>query len=159
MAPHYGSKDPVEHVPSTLDRFMHRFVSGTIFRLSPRDPWQPSVDVYELEEEIHVVVDLGGVERDRVQVTLDGEILHVRGWRKDPAPRKRVRLHQIEIDHGFFERAIRVDPPVDRDRLEATYRDGFLRVRLPKVEGNAERREIEVKSSGEPGDPSESTHE
>lgn len=159
MAPHHGSKDPVDPAPSPLDRFMHRFVSGTIFRLSPRDPWQPSLDVYELENEIHVVVDLAGVERDRVQVTLEGESLHVRGWRKDPAPRKRVRLHQIEIDHGFFQREVRVEPPVDRDRIEATYRDGFLRIRLPKLEGEVERREIEVKGPEAQGGAGETNDE
>jgi HSP20 family protein len=127
-----------------VDRFMQRFMHGTLFRLSPREPWQPAVDVYELEAEIHVVVDLAGVDRERVEVILEGDRLSVRGWRGDPAPRKRVRLHQIEIDHGLFERTVRIETVVDRDRLEAVYRDGFLRVRLPKAR-DQERREVEIK--------------
>jgi len=136
--------DPLPPRARNVDRFMQRFMHSTIFRLSPRDPWQPAVDVYELEGEIQVVVDLAGVDRERVEVILEGDRLLIRGWRSDPAPRKRVRLLQIEIDHGLFERVLRIEAVVDRDKLEAIYRDGFLRVRLPKAR-DQERREVEIR--------------
>jgi HSP20 family protein len=126
-----------------FDRIMQRFLPGSLFQLPHRDTWKPAVDVYELEEEFHVVVELAGVARDRVEVIFEGTHLTIRGWREDPAPRKRLRLHQMEIDHGPFECVVRVDATIDRARLEAFYRDGFLRVRLPKV-ADAEPRTVEI---------------
>ena len=151
MTDHPGSHDPFDpRHPRNLDRIMQRFMPGSLFQLSHRDTWKPAVDVYELEDEYHVVVDLAGVARDRVEVTLEGLLLMIRGWRDDPAPRKRVRLHQMEIDHGPFECVVRLDVNLDRNRLEAVYRDGFLRVRLPKLPETGPR-EIEVQMPDEEG--------
>lgn len=135
----FGSEGPHERHPRPIARLMQHAFHRSLFRISPSDLWQPSLDVYELEDEIQVVVDLAGISRERIEVSFAEEELRISGWRDDPAPSARVRLHQIEIDHGYFHRVVPISARVDREKLEATYRDGFLRIRLPKLEESPPR--------------------
>jgi HSP20 family protein len=106
--------------------------------------WEPPVDVYETAEALHVQVELAGVHPDHLQVelTADGRALVIRGERRDdgcegagPSPERRTTFHQMEIYFGPFERVIPLParPEVDRERVQASYREGFLLVSLPKV--------------------------
>ncbi len=99
--------------------------------------WQPPIDVHETDELITVKMELAGARADDLQVSLspDDRILTISGVRgEDPGDRAgRVRCHQLEIYVGPFERSLALpDKPLLRDKITATYRDGFLRIALPK---------------------------
>ena len=93
------------------------------------DHWQPDVDVFETEEAVVVRAELAGVRREELRVTVDGDVLRIRGIREGGG-RSAVRLHQMEIATGPFERRLRVPVDVDRDRVTAHLEDGLLTVRL-----------------------------
>ena len=99
-----------------------------------RDRWCPAADTYETENGLVLLFDLAGVTREDIQLTVHGLILTLRGCRPDPAGESKLRLHQIEIDYGAFERRIRLPEGVDPERITASFRDGFLRVELPRQE-------------------------
>ena len=100
--------------------------------------WQPPVDIHETEAAVVVKVELAGVKAADLQVSLtpDDRILHISGTRAESHGDRdgRVRCHQLEIYFGPFERAVALPTGIrlDRDAIKATYRDGFLSVRLPK---------------------------
>lgn len=94
--------------------------------------WRPAVDVYETEKEIVVQVELAGVRREDVRVTIDGDLLRIRGARGPTRDEEIQRLHQVEIVSGPFERAVRIGLPFEAGSVSASLEDGFLRVRLPK---------------------------
>lgn len=99
--------------------------------------WQPPIDVHETQEQLLVKMELAGAKADDLQVSLspDDRILTISGVRgEDPADRAgRVRCHQLEIYAGPFERSIALPAvPLLRDKITATYKDGFLRISLPK---------------------------
>lgn len=96
------------------------------------DRWQPAVDVYETETALVVQVELAGVRRDDVRITLDGDLLRIRGVRNTEREPGIRRLHQVEIAQGAFERVVRISFPFDRGRVSASLEEGFLRVRLPR---------------------------
>jgi HSP20 family protein len=104
--------------------------------------WQPRADVCETEEAIIVTVELAGLSSEaasrRIEVTLtpDNRALVVSGKREEDCQSARVRCFQLEIYYGAFERTILLpsDVSIERDSLSATYRDGFLRIVLPKRE-------------------------
>ena len=96
------------------------------------DRWQPAADVFETEKAIVVRLELAGVARDEVQVTVDGDVLRIRGVRRPRVDDDAQRLHQMEIVSGPFERAIRIGVPFERDGVSAALEDGLLRVVLPK---------------------------
>jgi HSP20 family protein len=107
--------------------------------------WMPTADVYEKKEEILVVVDLAGVERDQLEVTLDGRTIQIAGRRKIPCPSGYVRIRQMEIDTGEFRRQVALPGPVDFDKIECVYKDGFLHIVLPKKrQGDVIQIQIEV---------------
>ena len=93
------------------------------------DHWQPDVDVFETEEAVIVRAELAGVRRGDLRVTVDGDLLRIRGLREGSGAAA-VRLHQMEIATGPFERCLRVPADVDRDRVTAHLEDGLLTVTL-----------------------------
>lgn len=93
------------------------------------DHWQPDVDVYETEDAVVVRVELAGVRRDALRVSVDGELLRIQGVREG-AGVGAVRLHQMEIASGPFERRLALPPEIDRERVTAHLEDGLLTVTL-----------------------------
>lgn len=94
--------------------------------------WRPPTDVYETDGEFVILIELAGMRGAEIAVTLDGHKLRVRGQRRHRAGL--AAYHQMEINDGDFAVEVRVPVPVDRERIDASYNDGFLRVRLPKTE-------------------------
>jgi len=96
------------------------------------DRWQPDVDVFETDQDIVVRAEIAGVKSSDLHVSVDGAILRISGVRAAQEGSDVVRLHQMEIASGPFERRLRVPVPIDRERVTAHVADGFLTVRLPK---------------------------
>lgn len=111
-----------------------------------QDRWQPSADVYETEKAIVVRLELAGVVPGEVQVSVDGDVLRIRGRREPRLDADAQRLHQMEIAFGPFERALRIGIPFDRERVSAQIEEGFLRVTLPKRSAGSRRIDVENQS-------------
>ena len=94
--------------------------------------WRPPTDVYESDSEYTVLVELAGMRGVEISVTLDEQILRIRGSRPEAAGTR--AYHQMEINYGEFVVEFRLPVPVDRERIDASYSDGFLRVVLPKAQ-------------------------
>jgi len=114
------------------------------------DFWVPKADTYETHDEIVVRVEIAGVRKESLSVTLsaDGRILGIRGVRSEAFvdDRPRARFHRLECYFGPFERDIPLPPntAVDRERLTARYREGFLIVTLPKLVQSPPSRAIPI---------------
>lgn len=107
------------------------------------DRWRPAADVFYAEDSIWVRLEIAGVPRDQVHVTLDGEILRLRGVRRPPAGEEPGRPQQVEIAFGPFERALRIDAAFDRDGVRAKLEDGILTVTLPRKPEGARQIRVE----------------
>jgi HSP20 family protein len=94
--------------------------------------WQPPVDVFEQDQGLVVVVELPGVAQDDIHVTVEKGVLTVRGQRDKQLPEETRHVHQMEIPYGAFGRCLRLPEFVDQQRIDASYRDGYLTIRLPK---------------------------
>ena len=112
------------------------------------DRWRPEVDVFETDTSVVVRTELAGVRSDDLRVTVDGEILRIRGVRRAPEPSDLRRLHQMEIATGPFERTVRVPIAFQREGVSAHLADGFLTVTLPKRAPVRRRVEIEPAKDG-----------
>ena len=123
-----------------LSRHMSEFVTRALHQKSAlmnvyEGIWRPSIDVFETEESILVIVDLAGVSRDEITIEQEEEVLRIAGRRRDPEDLHKAdlkRCHQMEIDYGPFERRLRITGPVDYEKIEARYEKGFLKILLPK---------------------------
>lgn len=102
--------------------------------------WLPRADVYETENEIIVRMEIAGVKKESLNVSLsaDRRILSIKGVRNERYvdERKKIRYYQLEVYFGPFERDVLLphDVPVNSENISATYKDGFLVVTLPKAE-------------------------
>jgi len=96
------------------------------------DHWQPAVDVFETEKEIVVRAEVPGVARRDLRVSVDRDVLRISGERRAPARSDLLRLHQVEIATGPFERRVRIALPFDRERVSAHLEEGVLTVSVPK---------------------------
>jgi HSP20 family protein len=139
--------DPFREMMSMQDQMRRMFDS--LWGGDTTRSWLPPVDVYDGKEEVLLKADLPGVKPDAVQVELDENVLTIRGERpSDFAPEER-RYHRVERPTGSFERSIALPQGVLADRIEATFDDGILTVRIPKAEEVKPKR-ITVQAKKEP---------
>ena len=94
--------------------------------------WTPNTDVYETPDDLVVKMEIAGIDKDDLEITLNDRLLLVRGYRKDPCRQKRCSFRQMEIDYGYFERRIVIPRSVDGSRVRAQFHNGFLHIELPK---------------------------
>lgn len=97
--------------------------------------WQPPTDVYELDERLIVMVEIAGMRDSDFNVMLQSQLLTISGTRQRQS-HPNCAYHQLEIRFGEFRTEVSLPWPVRRDEVSATYRDGFLRVELPRMEAS-----------------------
>lgn len=103
----------------------------------------PRADIYETEDNIVVVADLPGVDENSVDITLEKNILTINGYVDYREP-EGYSLAWAEYEVGDYQRSFRISNEIDRDKIEATIKDGVLRLYLPKLE-QAKLKKIAVK--------------
>jgi hypothetical protein len=102
--------------------------------------------VREDKEHLTITVDLPGVKPEDVKISVEGQVLTVRGEKRQVSEQTDERWHRYERSYGSFERSFTLPSTVDADRIQATAEHGVLTISLPKIE-KAKPREIPVKAS------------
>ncbi len=109
--------------------------------------WMPLVDISEDEEAYFLVAEVPEVKKDDVKVTLENGVLTIRGERKfEKSERADKKYHRVERSYGYFARTFNLPNDADPGKVEASFNEGILQVRVPKNEA-AKPKEIEVKVS------------
>jgi HSP20 family protein len=108
--------------------------------------WVPATDVSEDATTIQITMELAGVNPEDVRISLEGNVLTIRGEKRQEDEENTERVHRIERIYGMFERAFVLPNTADPERIEAGYENGVLTVSIPKAE-RARPREIRVNSS------------
>jgi HSP20 family protein len=106
--------------------------------------WSPAVDIAEQDDEYLVKVELPGVEKNDVSITLESNILTVRGTKRQEKEDKGREYHRVERSYGSFHRSFTLPISVQADKINAVFADGILSVTLPKAE-ESKPKQIEVK--------------
>ena len=104
----------------------------------------PRTDIYETDDNVVVVTDMPGVDQDAIDITLEKNTLTINGY-VEPDSMEGYSLAHVEYSIGDFERKFTISNEIDRENIEATVKDGVLRLVLPKA-GPAKTRKISVKS-------------
>jgi HSP20 family protein len=95
--------------------------------------WTPNTDVYETDDGLVVRMELSGIDREDLEISLHERLLVVRGVRHDPCRNKRCAFRQMEIEYGFFERRVLIPRSVNGQAARAQFKNGFLHINLPKA--------------------------
>ncbi len=119
-----------------VDDLFNRFFSssgwlpGTYFSKG----FTPAFDVSETDEDILVKAELPGVDPKEIEVNLVGSTLTVKGEKKEEHEEKTENMHCVERSFGSFSRSVSLPCEVKEDKIEATFKDGVLNLKLPKSE-------------------------
>lgn len=108
--------------------------------------WAPAVDIYEQEGNIVLKAELPGVDPKDVDVRVENNVLTLRGERKFDNDVKKEGYHRVEREYGSFGRSFTLPTVVDTEKIKAEYKDGVLRVTLPKRE-EAKAKQISISVS------------
>lgn len=107
-------------------------------------PWSPAVDIFETENELVLKADLPDVEQDKINVRVEDQTLTIEGQRKfEKDETGKGGYHRIERSYGHFTRSFSVPQSFDTEKITASYKNGVLRVSLPKREA-AKPKQIKV---------------
>lgn len=136
-----ANPDDVGQLFNELDRAMNQLIRHRFCQFRSTDMWAPAINAYRLPDRIEVCVDLAGVERDSIDLSVEPGALTVRGLRHTPMPEPEhggepahstdAQILVMEIEHGPFERTLRLPRGVSVDHVEAEQANGMLCIRLP----------------------------
>jgi len=108
--------------------------------------WTPPVDIAEDDKEYVISVESPGLKKEEVKVSVEDRVLTISGERKSEKEEKGKKYHRIERTYGAFTRSFTLPAGASGEKLSADFRDGILKVHLPKEE-SAKTKAIEVKVS------------
>ena len=120
-----------------LNRMLETAFSGEALA---QGAWTPPVDIYETAgKDVIVKVDLPGLKRDEIKVTFENQVLSIEGQRQAGVESEHDRAHLVERSHGAFRRNLTLPATLDAARVDASYQDGVLVVKLPRREESRPR--------------------
>jgi HSP20 family protein len=108
----------------------------------------PSIDVKETDKAIEVEAELPGVDEKDVQVTLENDVLTIKGEKKAEKEETRKGYYMSERSYGSFFRSLELPAGIDADKVNANFSKGVLKVTLPKPVGaEAKSKKIDIKTA------------
>ena len=121
-------------IEKTIDD-MFRASMNPIFSLS-ECRWKPQMDIYEIPEEIIIIAEIAGVNKENLEVEISSKAVKIYGHRIELPRVENTRYRLAEIQYGKFERILFLPAPIDTDKVTASYLNGFLQIRLAKLSPN-----------------------
>ena len=127
-----------------FDGLFSRLFDETRFPAEGARGFVPSVNFKETEDAFELTAEVPGLKPDEIDITLTGDLLVLKGEKKQETEKTEGDYHLVERSFGSFQRSFRLPGEVDRESLKATHKDGVLQVVLPKIEKSGPTK-IEVK--------------
>lgn len=103
-----------------------------MFTLTERR-WKPQMDIYETPEEIIILAEISGVNKEDLELEISSKAVKILGNRSEYFRIENATYRLAEIQYGKFERILYLPSPIDPEVVSASYTNGFLQVRLAKL--------------------------
>jgi HSP20 family protein len=126
-----------------IDRLFEAPLAGLAQTSQLLSGWTPALDVYEDKDNLYVRLELPGMKKEDIELSLHEGSLSISGERKGEDRYPGAEVYRAERFFGRFQRTVTLPAPVAPDKIKATYQDGILSVTLPKTE-EAKPKQIEV---------------
>ena len=135
--------DPLGDILSlqeTMNRLFQESLSGESLEAGLGSAWTPLADAHETPDGYVVELEVPGLQREDLDVQVEGARLVVRGERRPAGQGRPERFYRMERTCGPFSRSFTFGEMVDAERVTAQLKDGLLRLELPKARGRGLRR-------------------
>jgi HSP20 family protein len=134
----------LERMRREMDRIWDSFFERRPARVEEAAEWFPTLDVSETKNDYVVKAELPGIDPKDIDISLTNDLLTIKGEKKQEKEEKEENYHVIERSYGSFTRSVRLPGQVQSDKINASFKNGVLRVTLPKTE-EAKKKEIKIK--------------
>jgi HSP20 family protein len=129
-----------------MDRFWEAFIpTPWRFRPAGRQGILPAVDVFEKDGQLHINAELPGIKDKDVEIEVTDDVLTISGEKRDEREVKSDDFYRSERSFGSFHRQISLPAGADTDDVEATFKDGVLKIVIPVKAATPSAKKIEVK--------------
>jgi len=134
--------DPFSELRRLQDEMLQLF-DTSVGRRPFNGAFAPAIDVSEDKDNVIVKADLPGLSKDDIEISLQDNVLTLRGEKKEESETKEKNFYRMERVHGVFSRAFELPATVNASKVAATFKDGVLHITLPKSE-EAKPKQIKV---------------
>jgi len=135
LVPWRPLSEELESFRREINRLFEDFFGrGPETRIRPAEAWTPCVDVAETEDSFIVTAEVPGMSKDDIKISLSGNVLTLRGEKKEEKEEKERNYHRVERRFGSFTRSFTLPADIDASKVKAAYKDGVLKITLPKKE-------------------------
>jgi len=133
-----------ERMRRDMDRLWDSFFERGVRRTDDDGSWLPSLDVAETKNDIVVKAEVPGMDPKDIDISLSDGLLTIKGEKKQEKEEKEENYHYVERSYGAFCRSVRLPTEVQSDKISASYKNGVLKVTLPKSD-EAKKKEVKIK--------------
>ncbi len=137
--------NPNGYRPTTFASFIDRFFNDDFYAGERASTFSPHLDIAETDKEFELQFHLAGVKKDDITIDLNDDRLTVSGERKLKNEKSEKNYHSVESYHGSFSRSFYLPDHVNAEKIDASYEDGILNVRIPKDGKKETKKVISVK--------------
>ncbi len=146
---HYVKWEPFRDLMAMQDR-MTRLFDETLSRIfkeeAPRGAWSPPVDIVEQENMVILMIDLPEMNQSEIEIKVEENTLIIQGERRFIKRSPEEHYLQVERPYGHFRRTFALPKAIDQEEIKASYKDGVLRVLLPRKK-DVQPKQISVEAS------------
>lgn len=128
---------PFSALRHDMDSIFERYLPSLFQREPENGAWMnmsTKIDLCETEDSLELEMDAPGIAQKDIDITLNGQTLTVSGEREDKREEKSKDYHRVERSFGSFRRQIALPCEVDEDKIEASLKDGVLKIAMPKTD-------------------------
>ncbi len=127
-----------------MDRLWENFFGERpLGRIWERE-WAPSLDMSETKDNYVVKAEVPGIDAKHIDISLTGDVLTIKGEKKQEKEEKEEDYHLVERSYGSFSRSVRIPAEVESNKIKASYKNGILAITLPKSE-KVKAKEVKIK--------------
>ena len=127
-----------------MDRLWENFFGERpLGRIWERE-WVPSLDMSETKDNYVVKAEVPGIDAKHIDISLTGDVLSIKGEKKQEKEEKEEDYHLVERSYGSFSRSVRIPAEVESNKIKASYKNGILTITLPKSE-KVKAKEVKIK--------------
>jgi HSP20 family protein len=128
---------------SQMNRLFDGPLQGWPSQVDGTCDWVPPADIHETDNDLIITTDLPGVDPKNIDIRVEKNVLSITGERNFEREVEDKNFHRVEQMYGGFARSFMLSTPVQADKIQATYKDGVLRMSLPKAQ-QAKRKRIQI---------------
>ena len=138
-----GPVSPILQLHREIDRLFDDAFRGFGF-----PALKPALDIQETDKQYKIALEVPGVEEKDIQITLDNDVLMVRGEKRQEQEKKEGGFHRVERSYGSFQRALNLPDDANQDSIKASFKNGVLTVTIDKREVSAPKQGRSIPING-----------